>query len=484
MKNNNEQRPHAILIPYPLQGHVNPFVHLAMKLASKGFTITFVNTHSIHHQITKTKPDGSTANGTDDIFLEARQSGLDIRYATISDGFPLGFDRILNHDMFWDGVLHVFSAHVDELVAKIVHSDPPLTCLIADTFFVWTSVIANKYNLVSVSFWTEPALVFTLYYHMNLLTSHGHFACHDKREDAIDYIPGVDPIEPKDMTSYLQATDVTTVIHRILYKGYEDVKRVDFVLVNTIQELESNPILALQENQPVYAIGPVFPTNVTKPIVGSSLWFESDCTQWLNTRPPGSVLYVSFGSYAHCTKNDVVEIAHGLSLSKVSFIWVLRADIVGSDEVDFLPVGFDEEVKERGLIVPWCCQMEVISHQAVGGFLTHCGWNSILESIWCGVPLLCFPLLTDQFTNRKLAVDDWKIGVNLCDKKLVTRTEMAAKINRLMCGKSGDEVRKNVKEVRKVMENALSSNGSSEENLNCFITYVKLKTVKFHKITA
>lgn len=160
------------MIPYPFQGHVIPFVHLAIKLASRGFTITFVNTHSIHQQISKAQ---STDAG--DIFAGARESGLDIRYATVSDGLPLEFDRSLNHDQYQESLLQVSSAHVDELVGKLVCSgNPPVTCLIADTFFVWPSSIASKYNLVNVSFWTEPALVFTLYYHLDLLRENGHFA--------------------------------------------------------------------------------------------------------------------------------------------------------------------------------------------------------------------------------------------------------------------------------------------------------------------
>ncbi|KAF5471861.1 hypothetical protein F2P56_008626, partial [Juglans regia] len=174
MENNHDQKPHAVMFAYPLQGHVIPFVHLAMKLASKGFTITFINTLSIHHHVTKSQPHIAAK---DNIFAGARESGLDIRYTTVSDGFPIGFDRSLNHDQYMEGLLHVLSAHVDEIVGKLVqHSDPPITCLIADTFFVWTSMIAEKYNLVNVSFWTEPVLVFTLYYHLDLLRKNGHFA--------------------------------------------------------------------------------------------------------------------------------------------------------------------------------------------------------------------------------------------------------------------------------------------------------------------
>lgn len=172
-----QQKPHAIFIPYPLQGHVIPSVHLATDLATRGFTVTFINTHAIHHQTS----NAHSAAG-DDLFSGVRKSGLDIRYRTVSDGLPVGFDRSLNHDQFMGSLLHVFSAHVEEEVERIVETascggGPPVSCLIADTFFVWPSKVAKKFDLLYVSFWTEPALVFTLYYHLDLLRKNRHFAC-------------------------------------------------------------------------------------------------------------------------------------------------------------------------------------------------------------------------------------------------------------------------------------------------------------------
>lgn len=168
---NTQRKPHALLISYPLQGHVIPSINLAMAIAAKGFTITYVNTQSIHHKIAKAQPVID-----DDIFVGARESGLDIHYKVISDGLPVQFDRSLNHDQFMASLLHVLSVHVEELVVKMIQSDHPISCIIADTFFVWPSAIANKYGLIYISFWTEPALVFTLYYHLDLLRKHGHFA--------------------------------------------------------------------------------------------------------------------------------------------------------------------------------------------------------------------------------------------------------------------------------------------------------------------
>ncbi|KAL3530525.1 hypothetical protein ACH5RR_009847 [Cinchona calisaya] len=460
------QKPHAILVSYPLQGHVIPSVHLAINLASRGFTITFINTQSIHNQITS---GDKSINGQGDIFSEVRKSGLDIRYTTVPDGLPIGFDRSLNHDRFMAALLHVFSAHVEEEVQKIVKSGPHVTCLIADTFFVWPGMLAKKYGLLYISFWTETALVFSLYYHLDLLRLNGHFGCIDLREDPIDYIPGVPPIEPKDLASYLQEMYPTSVCHQIIFKAFKDAKDADFILCNTVQELEHETICALQEKKPFFSVGPIFPPGFTKSCVATSLWSESECTHWLDTKPQGSVLYVSFGSYAHVEKSDLEEITNGLLESEISFVWVLRPDIVASDDHNPLPDGFRAATGDRGMIIPWCCQINVLNHPAIGGFLTHCGWNSILESIWCEVPLLCFPLLTDQFTNRKLVVDDWKIGINLCDKVSVTRIEISEKINRMMSEKSEDEFRRAIKEVKKILENAMKDDGSSEKNMDQFI---------------
>ncbi|XP_042495280.1 UDP-glycosyltransferase 86A1-like [Macadamia integrifolia] len=474
-----EQKPHAIFVTYPLQGHVIPSVNLAIKLASKGFTITFINTDAIHHKTSKARLDSGGGGGSggghdDDIFAGARKAGLDIRYRTVTDGLPVEFDRSVNHDQFMASLLHVFSAHVEVLVRKIIKCEPPVTCLIADTFFVWPSMIAKKFGLLYVSFWTEPALIFTLYYHIHLLRANSHFACQDKREDTIDYIPGVSSIEPTDLTSYLQDTDTTTVCHQIIYKCFEDARGADFVLCNTVQELEPNTISALQVEMPFYAVGPIFPT---KSLVATSLWSESDCTQWLNTKPHGSVLYVSFGSYANLSRHEIMEIAKGLHLSKVNILWVVRPDIVVPEEGDPLPDGYREDMGERGLIVQWCRQLEVLKHPAVGGFLTHCGWNSILETIWCGVPMLCYPLYTDQFTNRKLVAGDWMVGLDLCQSRnRVTKDEVAKKINLLMSGKDGEKCREEIKSVRKAFENATAADGSSSRNLDQFIVDLRDRT--------
>lgn len=138
----------------------------------------------------------------------------------------------------------------------------------------------------------------------------------NNREDTIDYMPGVESIEPKDLMLHFQDVNTPTFEHNFLYKTFEDTRRADLVVCNTVQELESKTISVLQQKQHFYAIGPVFSNGFTKSVVDTGQWSESNCSQWLNSKPNGSILYVSLGSYAGCSKEDIVEIAHGLLLSK------------------------------------------------------------------------------------------------------------------------------------------------------------------------
>ncbi|KAL0349332.1 UNVERIFIED_CONTAM: UDP-glycosyltransferase 86A1 [Sesamum angustifolium] len=181
-------KPHAILIPYPYQGHVTPMINLSISLASRGFTITFVQIEFIHYFISKAQNLPAAADHAD-FFGEARKSGLDIRYTTISDGFPVEFDRDVNFEEVWESMLRDFPDRVDEIVVETMKADesapettwprPPFL-LIADTFYTWPATIAKQHDMVYVSLWTEPAIVFSLNYHLELLTQNGHFPYNGK----------------------------------------------------------------------------------------------------------------------------------------------------------------------------------------------------------------------------------------------------------------------------------------------------------------
>ncbi|XP_047981783.1 UDP-glycosyltransferase 86A1-like [Salvia hispanica] len=457
-----KKRLHAIMIGFCYQGHVIPFTNLAIKLASSGCIVTFVHPEFVHHMLAKA--DGVNVAEVDP-FIRARQSGLDIRYTTIRDGFPPDFDRILNYKQHWEAIFLDFPPRVDELIGNIIHSDNEAFkhFLVADTFYSLPATLAHKYNMLNVSFWTQPALVFTLYYHLDLLREKGYFPIQGEEENVIiDIIPGVEAIKfkTKDLTSNFHDLDETSITRRITVEAFEKVKQADFILINTVDELEHEWVSAINQKQPTYAIGPV---NFTKLDVPKSLWSETDCAEWLDSKPRGSVLYVSFGSLAQSNQQVAEEIANGILLSGVHFVWVIR------DGADILPDGFANDSKDQGVIISWCNQNAVLSNPAIGGFLTHCGWNSILESICCGVPMICYPFFADQPTNRKLVVDDWKVGINLCNGISVDRKEVAEKIKELISSETSNSLRGEMKRMSSVVHKALDEDGSTHTNFHRFL---------------
>lgn len=233
---------------------------------------------------------------------------------------------------------------------------------------------------------------------------------------------------------------------------------------------------------PVLHVGPLLPSgylnneNSEDIKVGTSFWTEYDCSAWLDSKPNNSVIYVSFGSLIHVSGAQLEEIAMGLKNSGQPFIWILRPDIVASTVSDFLPDGFLEQIGNQGLVVPWCNQLRVLSHPSVAGFITHCGWNSILEGIAIGVPMLGFPFWSDQLTNCKLMADEWKLGFRLTtnhtSEKLIVREDICCSIRKLF-NEEGKERKRNVQAFKDSARTAVRGGGSSDKNIDSLVECLK-----------
>ena len=190
--------------------------------------------------------------------------------------------------------------------------------------------------------------------------------------------------------------------------------------------------------------------------------FESEeCIEWLNDKPKGSVVYVSFGSIAMLGGEQMEELAYGLNECSNYFLWVVRA----SEEIK-LPRGFEKK-SEKGLIVTWCSQLKVLAHEAIGCFVTHCGWNSTLETLCIGVPTIAIPHWSDQTTNAKLMADVWKIGIRAQtnEKKIVRRETLKQCIRDVMESEEGKVIKSNVIQWKTLALKAIGEGGSSYQNI-------------------
>jgi UDP:flavonoid glycosyltransferase YjiC (YdhE family) len=177
------------------------------------------------------------------------------------------------------------------------------------------------------------------------------------------------------------------------------------------------------------------------------------------------VLYVSFGSFVAMPPSQFEEIAMGLRDSGVRFFWVARdraADL-------------RHKCGGNGLAVAWCEQQKVLCHPSVGGFLSHCGWNSVLEAVCAGVPLLGFPVSWDQLVNARMVAEEWKVGIDLREQRgedgTVGRAAISAAVRKLMDFDSGagQEMRRRAAQLRQVSRSTVQEGGSSHRSLNSFL---------------
>ncbi|MED6188393.1 hypothetical protein PIB30_085538 [Stylosanthes scabra] len=258
---------------------------------------------------------------------------------------------------------------------------------------------------------------------------------------------------------------------------------VDGIIVNTFNDLEPEAIRALQQGKAlrtpspsVYPVGPV----VAQPKQKTEV---DECVAWLNHQPSKSVLYVCFGSGGTLSQEQINEIAFGLELSGHKFLWVVRVPseipnagyVIGEKEKDpiqYLPPGFVNRTKGQGLVVPsWAPQIEILAHGSTGGFLSHCGWNSTLESIVHGVPMIAWPLFAEQRMNAILLTDELRVAVRPQGDKedrMVKRDEIAEVVKRIMDhnDEEGLEMRKRIQDLSDAAAVALSENGSSTKALS------------------
>ncbi|KAG5233909.1 UTP-glucose glucosyltransferase family protein [Salix suchowensis] len=218
---------------------------------------------------------------------------------------------------------------------------------------------------------------------------------------------------------------------------------------------------------------------------------ESECLEWLDSQQPGSVIYVCFGSLCNLTIPQLMELGLGLEESNKPFIWVIRGGEKSRELVNwFEEKGFKERTKGRGLIIQgWAPQVVILSHPAIGSFLTHCGWNSVQESVSAGLPMVTWPLFGDQFCNEKLVVEVLKIGVSVGSQVtlkwgeeekfglLVKKEQVKNAVNSVMnVGEESEERRRRARELGKMANKAVEEEGSSYLSMKLLIEDIRKKT--------
>ncbi|CAJ1963463.1 unnamed protein product [Sphenostylis stenocarpa] len=480
-----ETKPHAVLIPFPLQGHINPLFKLAKLLHLRGFHITFVHTHYNHKRYLKSRGPNAL-------------DGLpDFRFETIPDGLsPLDDDA--DGDVSQDisslchSIRNNFLQPFRDLLARLNHSAiagliPPVSCLVSDCFMSFPIQAAEELAVPVILLSPVGAGAFLCFMHFRTLVETGIVPLKDESHltngfldtTQVECIPGLQNFRMRDMPSFVKTTDPNDFILEYFIEVAGRIPRVSAIVFNTFDELERDAMSALSSMLPsLYTIGP-FPSFLDRSpnnhvaSLGSNLWNEDPrCLEWLESQEPRSVVYVNFGSITVMSSEQMLEFAWGLANSKKPFLWIIRPDLVIGGSV-ILSAEFVNETGDRSLIASWCPQEQVLNHSSIGGFLTHCGWNSTTESVCAGVPMLCWPFFADQPTNCRYICNEWEIGIEIDSN--VKRDDVEKLVNDLMVGENGKKMREKSMELKNKAEEVNRPGGSSYINFDKFTKEVLLK---------
>ncbi|KAK3447095.1 hypothetical protein EUGRSUZ_A02693 [Eucalyptus grandis] len=315
-------------------------------------------------------------------------------------------------------------------------------------------------------------------------------------------VPGFPPVSPRDMPMVISDRSLRVYSH-FLDTAIQMANSAG-IIVNTFDSFQASALKALRDGLCV-PDGATPPTYCVGPLVASGGGIEGgserhECLGWLDSQPSRSVLFLSFGSMGVFSTRQLKEMALGLERSGVRFLWVVRVppphDEARRTSVElepsaksFLPEGFVDRTRGRGMIVEsWAPQVEVLSHGSVGGFVTHCGWNSILEAVCHGVPMLAWPLYAEQRLNRVYLVEEMKLALSVTESEeedgLVSADELEERVNELMRSEKGRAIRDRVLAMREAATAALSKGGSSLSALAKLIGSIKagLSEVDVHDL--
>ncbi|KAJ0257597.1 UDP-glycosyltransferase 85A1 [Hirschfeldia incana] len=461
------QKPHVVCVPFPGQGHINPMMQVAKLLHAKGFHVTFVNNVYNHNRLLRSR-------GPNEL-----NSVPSFRFEFIPDGLlETDGDRMQDLPSLCEATMKNCLAPFKELLHRVNARDdvPPVSCILADGIMSFTLDAAEELGVPNVLFWTTSACGFLAYLYYHRCVDKGLCPLKD-----IDWVPKMRNLKPKDIPCFIRTTNPNDIMVNFLSREVHRAKRASAVILNTFDVLEHETIQYLQSIlPPVYPIGPInqlvnrdIDKNSEIGRIGTNLWKEdTKCLDWLDTKSQDSVVYVNFGSIIMMSAKQLVEFAWGLAATGKKFLWVIRPDLVNGDAA-VLPPEFLTETADRRMLVTWCPQEKVLAHPAVGGFLTHSGWNSTLESFCCGVPMVCWPFFAEQQTNCKFCCNEWEVGMEIDGD--VKREEVDAVVRELMDGEKGKRMRKKAEEWRSLAEEATERlRGSSELNFQMVVDKVLL----------
>ncbi|KAJ1285268.1 hypothetical protein BS78_03G267300 [Paspalum vaginatum] len=470
----------VVLYPGGGVGHVGPMTHLAKVFLRHGYDVTMVLVEP---------PIKSTDSGAG--FVErVAASNPSITFHVLPPIPPPDFAGSTKHPFL---LMLEFTRQYNEKLESFLCSIPRerLHSLVIDMFCTQAIDVATKLHVPVYTFFASGAGTLAVLTQLPALLASRQTGLKELGDAPLEFL-GVPPMPASHLIrEILESPD--DELCRNLMKAWKRNTDTDGVLVNTFYTLESQALQAFRDPKcvpgevlpPVYSIGPLISKAGGTDEEAAE---RPECLAWLDAQPERSVVFLCWGSKGSLPEAQIKEIAAGIEKSGQRFLWVVRTP-AGTDDVKryfeqrpepdldaLLPEGFLERTKGHGLVLKtWAPQVDVLNHPAVGAFVTHCGWNSTLEAIAAGVPMLCWPLGAEQFMNKVFLTVDIGTGVELqgYNTGFIKAEEIEAKVRLVLEGEEGKELRTRAAELKKEVEEALEDGGSSQAAFLLFLSDVK-----------
>lgn len=453
-----EERPgpgHMVIVSYGAQGLINPSLQLAHRLLHLQFRVTFLTTVFAHRRIISNATHLPLPHG--------------LRLAAFSDGFDHGFTvQTDDISLLLSQVKSAGPQALRHMVNTSALEGCPVTCLVNTLNLSWVSAEARQLQLPCAHLWVQPCTALGIYYHYfngfgDLIKDN----CADPSWSV--HLPGLPSLRGAELPSFMSSPSsdfneyALQTFKELIQAIQTDGKSI--LLVNSFEQLEPEAFKSLAVLNPI-GIGPLIQESDGTPFRAELFRSKSeDWRSWMQSKPKSSVVYVSFGTLFAPSRQQSVEMARGLLASNRPFLWSNR-------EVEVEEDGLDEatrkELEGRGMIVSWVSQAEVLSSPAAGCFVSHCGWNSVLESLVAGLPVVAIPQSSEQGTNAKLVAEEFGIGERgQKDADGVVGAEEIRRCIDLVMSGQNDDITRNCKKWKELANQAAME--SAHKILNQFL---------------
>ncbi|KNA18881.1 hypothetical protein SOVF_066810 [Spinacia oleracea] len=459
-----ETPPHIAIVPTPGMGHLIPLTELARWLAEFNINVTLLIPN-----------DDSPPSNSQLSLLQNLPPSVSHRFLS-----PVDVTDLHSGIPVETRIELTMTRSIPDLrdSLRVLSESTRLVGIVVDLLGYKALSLAQEFDIQSYVFFITSALGLCCAYSMPKLDKM-HTREYRDLPEPVQFCPGSVHVHGADFPDPVQ--DREREVYKFFLGLTECYSKVTGILVNSFFDLEPVAFKYLMENRgkednfpPVYSVGPVIRAGPEGELLDGS-----NSLKWLDNQPNDSVLFVSFGSGGNLSHEQLIELALGLELSGQRFLWVVKsphdksnASYFGVNNVDnpleYLPQGFLDRTKGLGLVVPnWAPQVQILSHGSTGGFLTHCGWNSILESISHGVPLIAWPLYAEQRLNSVIIAEDLKVAfrVKPNEKGLIQSDQIGQYAQCLIQGEEGRVLQEKMRTLMDAANVALNKDGSSKESL-------------------